>query len=135
MMKQVWIFAVIPFSIGFANHAHAEKTMPIEFVGEWCAPNKNGDTTTYTLPSWTEDRKCTEILSIDKWSFVFNLGGEKETYCTPESIRLRHDTAPSGTAYMATVSASCALGDTPNRTSRRTYEFERYKGSIMVKTR
>ncbi|WP_315806869.1 MULTISPECIES: hypothetical protein [unclassified Bradyrhizobium] len=109
--------------------------MPIDFIGEWCTPLKDGDTTTYTLPSWTEDHKCEEILSIDQWEFVFNMGGDIEIYCDSERIRTRQDTAPSGTAYFATISANCREGLNPNRKSHRTYEFERYKGSLMIKSK
>lgn len=131
------ILAAALCSISMAtNYAHAApKKMPIDFIGEWCTPSKDGDTTTYTLPSWTEDHKCTEILSIDQWGFAFNMGGEKEIYCDPESIRTKQDTAPSGTAYFATISASCYEGTAPDRKSHRTYEFERYKGNLMIKSK
>jgi hypothetical protein len=49
-----------------ANAHAAPKRMPTDFIGEWCTPSKDGSATTYTLPSWTEDHKCIEILSIDQ---------------------------------------------------------------------
>jgi hypothetical protein len=135
MKKTILAAALCSISMA-ANYAHAApKKMPIDFIGEWCTPSKDGDTTTYTLPSWTEDHKCTEILSIDQWEFAFNMRGEKEIYCDPESIRTKQDTAPSGTAYFATISASCYEGTTPDRKSHRTYEFERYKGNLMIKSK
>jgi hypothetical protein len=116
------------------GQAHAaDKRMPIDFIGEWCNPTTFEGKTNYTLPSWSEDHKCNEIMSIDQYGFVFNLGGEKETYCEPENIRTSHDTAPSGTTYMATIAASCYVGSTPNQKARRTFEFERYKGNIYIK--
>jgi len=125
------------FSIAVAApYAHAApKRMPIDFIGEWCSPSTDGDTTTYTLPSWTEDHKCVEILSIDQWTFAFNMGGDKEFYCDPENIRTKQDAAPSGTAYFAVISASCYEGTSPNRKSHRTYDIERYKGRLMIKRR
>jgi hypothetical protein len=118
------------------SHARAaENQMPIDFVGEWCTPTKDGNTTEYTLPSWTNEGKCTEILSVDRWGFAFNMGGEKEIYCSPESIRTKQDTAPSGTAYLATILATCAAGDTLDRKSHRTYEFKRYKGRLTIEAK
>ena len=46
-----------------------EKTMPINFIGEWCYSSQENKTTSYTLPSWTEDGHCTKILSIDQYGF------------------------------------------------------------------
>jgi hypothetical protein len=111
----------------------AAPKMPTDFIGEWCAPTRDGNTANYTLPSWTEDRKCTEILSIDQWNFVFNLGGDKETYCDPKTVRTKRDTAPSGTVYSATVSADCYDGMIANRHTLRTFEFFRYKGNMTIK--
>ncbi|WP_420967077.1 hypothetical protein [Bradyrhizobium sp. B120] len=109
-----------------------DKIMPIDFVGEWCSPTTDGNTTNYTLPSWTQDRKCTGILSISKLDFTFNMGGEKEVYCDPEAIRTRQHTAPSGTAYFVVISANCYLGSAPNRKNWRSFEFSRYKGNLTV---
>ena len=51
----------------FCSHAFAaDDMMTIDFVGDWCSPSKDKGTSTYALPSWTEDGKCTDILSIDK---------------------------------------------------------------------
>ena len=129
-MKRVIMITLVTLSTSSAYSA--EKTMPIDFVGEWCSPTRDGNTTNYTLPSWTDDRKCNEILSIDKWGFVFNLGGEKETYCNPDAIRTKQDTAPSGTAYFVMISASCSLGSAPDRKNHRTFELSRYKGNLTV---
>jgi hypothetical protein len=116
------------------GQAHAtNKQMPIDFIGEWCNPTMSDGKTNYTLPSWSEGHKCNEIMSIDQYGFVFNLRGEQETYCEPETIRTSHNTAPSGTAYRATVVASCYVGSTPNQKARHTFEFERYKGNIYIK--
>jgi len=50
----------------------------------------------------TEDGRCTKILSIDQYGFF----GEGR-HCEPVNMRLTKDTAPSGTAYIATVTARC----------------------------
>ncbi len=111
--------------------------MPIDFIGEWCTPSEDGNTTEYTLPSWTADGKCTDILSIDQWEFGFGLGihdaNKIEIYCRPDSIRTKQDTAPSGTAYFATISATCYPGTHPDQRTRRTFDFERYKGRLTIK--
>ena len=61
------ILAAALCSISMVANAHAApKRMPTDFIGEWCTPSKDGSATTYTLPSWTEDHKCIEILSIDQ---------------------------------------------------------------------
>ena len=37
------------------SHARAaEKTMTIDFVGEWCYASEERNVTSYTLPSWTD---------------------------------------------------------------------------------
>jgi hypothetical protein len=33
----------------------AQKTMPINFIGEWCFSSQETKTTSYQLPSWTFD--------------------------------------------------------------------------------
>lgn len=122
-----------------ASYAHAaEKTMPIDFVGEWCTPSEEGDRTVYTLPSWTEDGKCTDILAVEKWGFSLKDPKDgKEKTCIPVAIRLKSDTAPSGTAYMATINANCTPDGVQTRGPGplRTFEFERYKGRLMVKSK
>jgi hypothetical protein len=115
-------------------HAAALKQMPIDFVGEWC----NGETfegqTNWKLPSWLDedDRKCTDILSVTKYDFSMVID-KKTFYCLPDAIRLREDTAPSGTAYMATISARCTTGQETGRGKPVTFEFQRYKGNIYIK--
>ena len=85
------------------NHARAaEQTLSINFVGDWCYASQEKNVTSYTLPSWTEGGICTKILSIDENGFH----GEGRS-CDPTNISLKRNTAPSGTAYIATVTASC----------------------------
>jgi hypothetical protein len=44
------------------SHARAaEKTMPTDFVGDWCFQSQDAANTAYILPSWTEDGHCTDI--------------------------------------------------------------------------
>src|ERR1700748_1320110 len=80
----------------------AAKKMTLNFIGEWWYSAQENNTTTYKLPSWTEDGRCTKILSIMEEG-VF---GESRN-CEPLNIRLTTDVAHSGTAYRALVSALC----------------------------
>jgi uncharacterized protein YecT (DUF1311 family) len=112
------------------SHARAaEKTMPINFIGEWCYASQESKTTSYTLPSWTEDGHCTKILSIEQYQFF----GEGQN-CEPVGIRLTRDTAPSGTAYIATVTARCQPDGSTTAGKLQTFEFNRYKGNLTVTT-
>ncbi len=108
----------------------AEKTMPINFIGEWCYSSQENKTTSYTLPSWTEDGHCTKILSIDQYGFY----GEG-LHCDPMNMRLTKDTAPSGTAYIATISARCHPDGPVTLGKIRLFEFYRYKGNLSVTTK
>lgn len=121
-----------------ACSAHAaDKQMPIDFVGEWCSPEKDGNSTQYSLPSWAleePDGKCTNILSVEKWGF----NGFGDLTCFPAEIKTKSDTAPSGTAYFATIKASCTTVDAKGQTKQagqKVFEFERYKGHLTIKTK
>ena len=75
------------------SHAHAaEKTIPINFVGDWCFSEVENKTTRCRQPSWTEDGHCTKILSIDQYGFYC-----EGRHCEPVNMRLTKDTAPSST--------------------------------------
>ena len=119
---------------GYANAAPM-KQMPIDFVGEWCSPSKDGNSTEWSLPSWAlgdeGDGKCTDILSVEKWGFY---GFNNET-CIPAEIKTKSDTAPSGTAYMATVKANCTKDQQPPPGPIKVFEFQRYKGHLTIKTK
>lgn len=123
-------------AISSSSGHSAEKLMPIDFVGEWCTPEMNGNATTYTLPSWTEGGKCADILSVEKWGFTFNDTKQAKT-CLPDSIRLNSNTAPSGTAYIATINAHCVKDGVTTRGSGtpQIFEFQRYKGKLTIKTK
>jgi hypothetical protein len=113
----------------------SEKTMPIDFVGDWCSPSRDDaakNTAVYTLPSWTEDRHCTDILSIDKYGFYFI---SKKRYCEPVNMRLEKDTAPSGTACTATVTARCQPDGPVTEGKIQSFGFNRYKGHLSVTTK
>ena len=113
------------------GHARAaEKTMTINFVGDWCYESQEDKMTTYTLPSWTEGGHCTKILSIDQDVFY----GEGRN-CEPVNVRLTKKTAPSGTAYTAVVTAHCQPDGPVTQGERLTFEFNRYKGHLMVTTK
>jgi hypothetical protein len=82
MRKMILATALCSISMTVSYARAAEKQMPIDFVGEWCTPSKDGNSAEYTLPSWTDDGKCTEILSVEKWGFSFN-----DQTCIPADIR------------------------------------------------
>jgi hypothetical protein len=116
------------------SHARAaERTMPIDFVGDWCSPSQDyaaKNTTWYTLPSWTEGGHCTDILSINKYGFYY----PNNTHCEPVNMRLGKSVAPSGTGYIATVTARCLLNGNVKANKLQTFEFYRYKGNLRVTT-
>src|SRR5438552_19025788 len=99
-MKKVCSIAVgvlIALSSAGAQAVPPLKQMPIDFVGEWCNGTTSEGTTNWQLPSWLDDsEKCTNILSIDKYEFRMVIG-KTDYACTPDAIRARSDTAPSGT--------------------------------------
>jgi hypothetical protein len=105
----------------------AGQTMPINFIGDWCYSSKESQTTSYTLPSWTEGGHCTKILSIVQDQFY----GEG-THCDPEKVRLKKDTHPSGTAYTATIVARCGPDGPVTAGKIQKFEFYRYKGKLTV---
>jgi hypothetical protein len=121
------IVSVAAASIIACSHARAaEKSMPINFIGEWCFSSQEGATTSYQLPSWT-DGTCTKILSVEQYSFY----GE-DIRCGPVvNMRLRTVTAPSGNEYTATVTASCQPDGSTAR-KLQTFEISRYKGNLSV---
>lgn len=86
----------------------------------------------YTLPSWTDGGKCTDILSINKYGFYFN---REQIQCEPVSMRLGNDTAPSGITYTATVTANCQPDGSVTERKLRTFEFSRYKGNLTITTK
>ena len=108
----------------------ADKAMPINFIGEWCYSSQENKTTSYTLPSWTADGRCTKILSINQYSFY----GEG-WHCEPVNMRLTTDTAPSGIAYIAMVTARCQPDGPVTAGKLQAFEFNRYKGNLSVTTK
>ncbi|OSI27932.1 hypothetical protein [Bradyrhizobium canariense] len=73
MTKRTLAFSCAFIMLAVCNAHAAEKQMPIDFVGEWCSPEKDGNSTQYSLPSWAlqePDGKCTDILSVEKWGFT-----------------------------------------------------------------
>ena len=55
----------------------------------------------------------------------------------PVDIRTRSDAAPSGTAYFATIKANCSKNtvETQGPGPLKTFEFERYKGHLTIKSK
>jgi hypothetical protein len=126
LLRIVCVVAAIVIASSHAR-AGAKNSMPINFVGEWCYSSQENKTISYTLPSWTEDGHCTKILSIEEWGFY----GEGR-HCEPVNVRLTKDTAPSGTAYIAMVTARCQPDGPATAGELKTYEFSRYKGNLRV---
>ena len=116
--------------IACSHASAAEKTMTIDFVGDWCFDSQDKNVSRYKLPSWTEGGHCTKILSIDQYGFF----GEGR-HCEPVNMRLTTDTAPSGTAYIATVTARCQPDGPVTAGKLQTFEFNRYKGNLTVTTK
>jgi hypothetical protein len=107
----------------------AEPGMTIDFVGDWCSPQQEKGSSIYTLPSWTEDRHCTNILSVHKDGFYFS---DEKTYCDVVKIRLGHARGWSDTIYTATIKASCAPDGPTVPGKIRNFSFSRYKGHLTV---
>ncbi|WP_029083378.1 hypothetical protein [Bradyrhizobium sp. th.b2] len=137
-MKKVLIITAALLTVGVAHAAPPLQQMPIDFVGEWC----NGETfegeTNWKLPSWIEEdgEKCTNILSVDKYEFRMVIN-KKSLTCSPDAIRMKSDTTPSGTAYLATIDARCMTLNNGVPESQpgklTTFEFRRYKDNIYIK--
>lgn len=106
-------------------------SIPIDFVGDWCSPSRDKNKSMYTLPSWTDEGKCTDILSINKYGFYFN---SENVHCEPVSILLGQDTAPSGTTYEAMITARCQVDGPVTVGKLRIFEFSRYKGHLIIAT-
>jgi hypothetical protein len=113
------------------SHARAaEKTMPVNFIGEWCLASQVDTMTYYAMPSWTANGGCTKILSIEKNGFF----GEGR-HCDLLKIRLRKDIVPSGIGYIATITARCRSDGPVTAGTLQTFEFNRYKGNLAVTTK
>jgi hypothetical protein len=115
------------------SHAAAQKplNMPIEFIGEWCFSTRDEkNSTNYTLPSWTEDGRCTNIFAVNQYGFYY----EKKN-CEAVKMQLGKSTAPSGTTYTATVTARCVPDGPVTAGEIQTFKFERYKGNLWVTTK
>jgi hypothetical protein len=128
LLRIIWVVAVVVITCGHARAA--EKTMPIDFVGDWCFSSVEDETTEYKLPSWIEDGHCTKILSINQYGFY----GEGRS-CEPVNLRLSKNTAQSGTAYTAVVTARCQKDGPVTAGVLQTFEFLRYKGTLTVTTK
>jgi len=119
--------------IARANAAPPLKEMPIDFVGEWCNGTMTDGEVNWQLPSWVgEDGKCGNILSVTRYEFRMMIG--KTSYsCSPKTIGAKQDTAPSGTTYMARITAQCSTDPYGGRTTPAVFDFQRYKGNIYIK--
>ena len=125
LLRIIWVAAVVVIACTPARAVG--KTMPIDFVGDWCFSSVEDKTTEYKLPSWIEDGHCTKILSINQYGFH----GEGRS-CEPVNLRLSKNTAPSGTAYTAVVTARCQKDGLVTAGVLQTFEFLRYKGTLTV---
>lgn len=126
MMLRI-IFVATASVIACSGARAAENTLSINFVGDWCYASQEKNTTSYALPSWTDGGICTKILSIDENGFH----GEGRS-CEPVKIGLKKNTAPSGTSYIATVTASCQVDGPVTAGKLQNFEFNRYKGNLTV---
>ena len=125
MLRSICVVAAVVIA---SSHACArEKTMPINFVGDWCYFSQEHETIWYRLPSWTENGHCTKILSINQYGFY---GGGR--HCEPVSMLLKKDTAPSGTAYIAMNTARCQPDGPVTAGKLQSFKFNRYKGNLYV---
>jgi hypothetical protein len=120
-MKRVLLSAAAVIALAMPAVAAAEKTMPIDFVGDWCSPSRDKNTTWYTLPSWTEGGHCTDILSINKYGFYY-----ANWHCEPVNMRLEKDVVSSGIGYTAKVNARCQPDGPVTAGKFQTFEFWRY---------
>ena len=129
MLRTVIAAAVVA---ALNSHASAQKTlnMPIEFIGEWCFSAQDKNATNYTLPSWTEDGRCTNIFAIDRYGFYY----EKKN-CEAVKMQFGKSTAPSGTSYTATITARCIPDGPVTAGELQTFKFDRYKGNLWVTTK
>jgi hypothetical protein len=127
-MKVIFVVAVAAIACGHARAA--EKAMPINFIGEWCLTSKVDTMAFYALPSWTANRGCTKILSIEKNGFF----GEGR-HCNPMTMRLKTYISSFGIGYIATVTARCQSDDPVTAGTLQTFEFNRYKGNLTVTTK
>jgi hypothetical protein len=125
LLPIVWVAGAVVIACGHARAA--EKTMPIDFVGDWCFSSVEDKTTEYKLPSWIEDGHCTKILSINQYGFH----GEGRS-CEPVNLRVSRNTAQSGTAYTAVIIARCQKDGPVTAGVLQTFELVRYKGTLTV---
>ncbi len=129
MMLRIVCFAAAGVA-AFGHARAAETTMPIHFVGDWCYESQENTTTMYKLPSWTEDGRCTKILSINEYAFY-----GQGSHCEPLNISLKKNAARSGTAYIAQITARCQPDGPVTAGKLQTFKFERYKGHLSVTTK
>jgi hypothetical protein len=128
LLRILCVAAAVVIACSHASDA-AENTMTIDFVGDWCLSSQDAPSAAYKLPSWTENGHCTNILSIGKYSFYFT---DNKKFCEPVKVQLSKDTAPSGTTYIAVVTARCQFDGPVTATSGwlQVFEFNRYKGNL-----
>lgn len=129
MMLRIFCFAAAGI-FAFGQARAAERTMPIHFVGDWCFESQENTTTNYALPSWTENGHCIKILSVSEYGFY-----QQGSNCEPINLSSKEDTAPSGTAYIAQITARCQPDGPVTAGKRQTFKFERYKGHLSVTTK
>jgi hypothetical protein len=129
-MLRIVIAATVVVALN--GHAYAQKTldMPIDFIGEWCFSARDDKNTSYLLPSWTEDGRCTNIFAIHRYGFSY----EKRN-CEAVKMQLGRRTAQSGTSYTATINARCFLDGPATAGELRTFQLVRYKGNLTVTTK
>jgi hypothetical protein len=130
-MKRILLVGIVMIAGSLGAFAAEPRTMPIDFVGDWCFESREKNATDYALPSWTEDGQCTKgkIISVTKGGFYL---WEENINCEPVRMRLSRDVAPSGVAYMATITARCYPDGPVTAGTLKTFEFSRYKGHLTI---
>ena len=120
---------IIVLALGGAASAQ-QTTIPANFTGEWCyAPQdpKIKNETSYRLSNKEDDCNNNKFLLIYKDRF-YNEG----RYCKLINIKLTKDVAPSGTAYIAAIKASCQQEREGQTSKLQRFEFNRYKGYLTI---
>lgn len=133
-MRKLVRLSCIAAIVGVCSQAGAtEIQMPIDFVGEWCSPSTFEGKTKYTLPSWTDEGKCTDILSIEKWGFTFSEREGGRT-CLPTTFEPRRIPPRPGprTRRRSTLAASRMVFSLQNQSHLRYLNFNATRAALRL---
>jgi hypothetical protein len=127
MRAGMHFLTVVAVLIACEQAAAKDANMPIMFVGDWCYGMQEGQTTDYTLPSWTEGGICKKILSIRPWDFY-----TEGWNCSPMQLRENKHCAPSGCSYEASIVALCLPDGPATKRTQKHFKLIRYKGNLQM---